>query len=480
MSPKKTFTLKNEKLGIQFLFFFLFPILSSGLSSAQTQETTIEIHAHSRPTALEDLKKNITTETTLARKLESAETIANSEENLIKALRSKVPTSCAEKELNLREAYLNFFRKNEKQINSLINTIRSGLKLQRSILEGYEQGIVEGAPLEIFNFNGQSDRSAIIAFEDLNSKGTLSRVEVPVKNLIRFVEKFEEEAKLLSDSPQEIHDFLKRYQSNLNLNDPNYFYLNLARAAKAYSGCEKQGCLNSVFKSSLNSSGFAVIASELFTGQGKQQFRILTSTELGFDPTYQTRFGSLLKPSDKLSPGASKNVTITLAQNFSEAFTQAKEDRYWEIIRKQQLTINQIPIDGYLRRLYFDRLRTPECSKPVYIFNPKTAPGPYQDYADKEVCKRVGFEILTATVTPTNGPKKDTVFQITSELQTEAGGKKGLASKNGFYDLVQNSGVGQCDDATFNLSYRCGCSPEIHRVSKHYKFGNSLSFTCDE
>lgn len=397
------------------------------------------------------------------------------EEKKIALILASPKDDCEADEARLRQQDVDFVKKNDKQIAEIIGRVKAGLKKQLSILKGFENGVATNEIQEEYLFNGSPEKSVFIEFTDINEKGESVQVRISTKNLIRYIRKFEAEAKAVKDDEASVNAFLAKYKNPANENNPEFFNLSLKTAIKAYSGC-RAGCLDSVFKVSYREEQ----KRELFVGSGKNIFRVRTTTTMGWSGLYNTQVGTQL-----ISGGADQqNVQLNIAQNFGESFEQAKEDDYWGVIRAQQLTINGIPVDGYLRRIYFDNLRRPECQKKVsYTFNPKSDAGPYLSYDDKELCTKFGLEILTASMKKTrnyNGSKSSvgSVFDLTASFKAAGDGKMSVSSSNGFYDMVSSSGVGSCDDVALDMTYRCGCERTTRSYNKAYKLGHSLTISC--
>ncbi len=405
------------------------------------------------------------------------------EQKKINEMRSQANDNCERDEIRVRQLDLDFYKKYEKQITEINDKVKKGLKKQAEILNGYREGKVEGIPSEEFNFNGKTESSAMIEFSDEDQDRNPITVRVPVKNLIRFIFKFEEEAShIKSNDDVAIDALLKKYNAPENARDPAYFNLTLDQATRAYAG-NPTGCLDSAFKISYRQEQ----ERELFVGSGKDQFRVSSYTILKQlkvydnkdDPTqfHTVSVGTLLRRDLQNQ----NNGKVTLSENFTEAFKEANEDRYWEVVRAQQLTLDGIPIDGLQRRIFYDQTRRYDC--PQYTFNEKSPPGPFLPYDQKTTCTKVGFDLLSAALTKTgnyNGRAAvGSTFNLTEGLKAEIDGRQRISARNGFHNLVVSSGIGNCDYVSLHMTYRCGCERVPRTYDKAYKMDQGISLSCD-
>jgi hypothetical protein len=441
--------------------------MMSPTARAQTQKVTdkliITVDTDSSDRPIERLKTGIST---VLKEMEE-----------IKTLLRTTTDDCQKEELRLRLLDAQFLQKNAKQIEDIIGFVQRGLKLQAALLQNFAQGVVEGEAMETFTYlNGETVNSAIIEFKD-DAEGKPVRRRIPLVSLVRYITLFEAEAAKTKDTKEAVEALMARFKDSKTQNDPAFFYMTLDQAVKAY-----QERLNSVIQRSsrlMNTRNLAI-------GSGKNLFRITTLTTLGYDPVYHTTVGSMLTGGAMLtnSQKSQNGVTLALVQNYGEALKQASENRYWEIIRGQQLTIDGIPVDGYLRRLYFDAMRSRECQRSSsYTFNGGSDPGPYMSYQDKVKCEKFGMEILAAVMEKTRDNKGKipvgTIFDLTAKMATAANGQSSISSPNGFYSMVSELGMGSCDDVRMRVSYRCGCEVRPREKDMHYKLGRTLGFGCD-
>jgi hypothetical protein len=470
----------NPETGKWHLSAFLFIAMTSigpiaPATRAQTQGTV------SNPSKKVRNQLNITVDTDSSdrpiERLKSSVSTVQKEIEEITGLLKTVTDDCQKEELRLRLLDAQFLRNNAKQIEDIIGFVQRGLKLQATLLQNFAQGLVEGEALETFTYpNGETVTSAIIEFKD-EEEGKPVRRRIPLVSLVRYIALFEAEAAKTKDTKEAADALIARFKDSHTQNDPAFFYMTLNQAVKAY-----QERLNSV----IQRSSRVMNTRNLVIGSGRSLFRITTLTTLGYDPVYRTTVGSMLTGGAMLtnSQKSQNGVTLALVQNYGEALKQASENRYWEIIRSQQLTIDGIPVDGYLRRMYFDAMRSRECQKGgTYTFNANSDPGPYLSYQNKVKCEKFGMEILAAVMEKTKHHDGKvpvgTIFDLTKKMATIANGQSSISSPNGFYSIVSELGMGSCDDVRMRVSYRCGCEARPREKDMHYKLGRTLGFGCD-
>ena len=370
----------------------------------------------------------------------------------------------------------NFLSKNGKQIEAMVNSVSQGLKLQLAILRGYEKGRAydsgpggENAPVDFTLPDGSVVHSSVISFDDVDESNHAVSKTIPISNLVKYIKKFEAAAASVPDRPADVDAFLKPYQDPKAQLSPDFYFMTLNQAQKAYAGCTTSGCLARDFQRSMNQQEGRVLS----LGTGKHAFLVTTVTTLGWQKEYGNYFGSALP----MTP--SNHMEINLEQSFTEAFQTAEEGAYWKMIRQQQLTLidpdtnESVPIDGYLRKVYFDRKQSSACRlKDMDSFDPNLPPGPAVSYREKKACTRVGINVVSASI-----QKKIMSWPITDYAKKWNGKKLAVDT---FYEAVAATGkVGSCDYVTLHFRYQCGCDPEIHELDPHYKIDRSVTITCD-
>lgn len=370
-------------------------------------------------------------------------------ENIRKARTTQAKNFCADEELNLRQRDAEFAKKHADQIEAIIRDIQGGLQRQRITLRGFENGVAEGAEVvEYINAQGKPDRSAMVEFSAYVDDGKEVRKKVPLKDVIRYVRKFEAEAAKVPEDAAAIEAFLDRYRKPSTQNDPAYFNMTLEQAMKAYTKL-----LGSVF----TATNSEMMGRQLVIGTGKHLFQVRTTTTLGFNPEYGTTVGSTLQAAK------AKRVRVELLQDFGVAFKVSEEGRYWDVIRQQQLTIDGIPVDGLKRREYFDGLRSPECVEKVkYSFNQKSEPGPFLSYAQKEECRDRGIEILSASVT-SGIDGDDAIFDFTQRVKTAADRQYSFQIDPKALSVPTSL---LKEDVVLKVRYRCGCDRRVKEAIK--------------
>ncbi len=401
-------------------------------------------------------------------RLETAKIALETELALVTGLMSKSPSFCDQEKLRLRLEDAQFLKKNADQIADIIGSVRKGLKYQLGLIRNFQNGLTEGYEAEDYtNADGQPDKSVMMEIKDFSESDATKTKKIAVKDLMKFIAKYEKDAKVLDEAALEA-----KYSDALNERKPEFFFMTLSQATSAY-----QNQLNSVFRRSNREEQ----SRNFVLGSGKNLFRLTTTTTLGWNGKYSTTVGTQLRKTNEVNP----KLSINLVQNFSEALEQAAEDKYWEVLRNQQLTIDGIPVDGYLRRVYFDAMRSVECQeREAFTFNEKSVPGPFQSYEDKDPCTKSGMELLTASVTKTHdwgggrGVRVGAVFDITAAIGGEANYKKRVSSADGFRRIITSLGMGNCDDVEFEATYRCGCSRRVIPFKVKYKLGGTISFGC--
>ena len=453
------------------MHFLILLSLIAGYSAHAQQKTqgevteTIDLYVHP------DAKNHATLS-----QIKKADSEVDLEKKEIKRLQENNPDDCDKQDLALREQDVNFYDKHKEQIDEIIGTIRKGLKVQLGLLQGYTKGEVTGFPSEtITTPDGKTQQSAVISYNDTDESGKTTARNISVSDLIAYIRKFEAEAKTVSDDQKDIDAFVAKYKDPKTQNDPKYFYMTLDQAVKAYAGCAGNGgCLNSAFQVSYHEEQGRV----LVTGSGKHMFRITTTTVLDWNQKYGTTVSTQLR--DKNS--AQTKVAVNMVQDFGEAMDLAAEGAYWKILRNQQLTIDGVPIDGYLRKIYFDMQRSNDCQKKkgFFTYNADSTPGPYLSYSEKTECKKFGLDILTGSVTKTYSyggtAPVGAVFDITKYIQDNANGKGDFSSD--FYAAVSSQGMGHCDDVRLRITYVCGCDREEKVFENVYKMGHPQTISC--
>jgi hypothetical protein len=437
---------------------------TSKSTTQSTHETTGKV----------DLSKVIPEEPKLKR-LEDGLSQADKEWNEVLKLINAPKSDCDKEEALLRKQDLEFLKNNHEQINEMISKVRKGLKKQKLLMRSYEKGLVEGELAEAYtNPQGEQDLSVMseVSTQDPVTGDTVIK-KIAVKDLFKYIQKFEKEALTTKDNEASVAALLKKYRDPQTQNDPAYFKMTLDQAIEVYS---KK--LSSVFHLSYRQEQ----KRELIIGSGKNIFRVLCTTVMGYSQQYKTMVGTQIGKTKQSVPS---NVELNLAQNFTEALAQAEEDKYWEVLRAQQLTIDGIPVDGLLRRIYFDSQRSKECQKlSSYTFNEGSSPGPYLSYDQKAPCTKYGIELLSANITLTrhyNGSAAvGSVFDFSQQLRSQANGQMSCGSENGFRDIVSSLGIGSCDDVRLQVSYRCGCSRDVKELNQHYKIGQKVAFSCEK
>ena len=381
--------------------------------------------------------------------IEKAKSQLVGEEAEIKKILETSTDDCAKEEARLRQQDVDFAKKNMVQMSEIIDTISKGLKTQKTILSNFENGIASDEPqVQAKNAHGVTETTSIISFDYTPETGQPIVKEVSLKDLVRYIRKFEAEAKTIPDSPAEIEKFLDRYRQEATEHDPEYFNMTLEQAKRAFS--ERMG---SVFQVSYTERYSRVLA----LGSGKNIFTVNNITRLGWDHKHGTVVGSGLRNAEDKS----KNIDVTMIQSFSDAYnTSMKESGYWDVIRGQKLTIDGIPIDGLERRKYFDALRSEKCQKTVYEFNEKSDSGPYLPYSDKTECSNVGIEILSASLESSTGDSSK-VFDFTAKLKPLTKGqyrfKLPAMADNVPASLLNNN-------TQLSVTYRCDCEKKSFQV----------------
>ena len=397
----------------------------------------------------------------------------------LEKLKKTQSDDCLTEEIKLREEDANFYETHKDQINSLIATIKKGLRVQTELLHGFEQGRATNNPEDFekyTNSKGMPDQSEYIEVKLSESPTDTAVKKIYVKDLIRYITKFETEAKTVSDDPKAVDAFVEQYRQAKTATDPNYFNMTLDQALKAYSGCVT-GCLESVFQISYHQQQ----KRSLTIGAGKHLFRLTTTTVLGVDPNYPgTKLGTLLNP--KVNDG-DLNTSVNLVQDFGEAMAVAAEDSYWKVIRDQQLTINGIPIDGYLRRVYFDNKRGVDCSS--YTFNENSTPGPFLSYDQKTECTKVGIQVQNVIIKKVGQGAQwcggggtapmGSIFEITEAVKKVADGQ--MNHTDDYNAIVQSLGIAHHDAIDLVINYTCGCNKhQLTFTAPNYKLSSSVTF----
>ena len=458
------------------MFLFLLLFFQSHLqpqSYAQQKGSevteTVDLYIHS------DAKK----QSTLTQIKKADEDLAKEKAELEKL---QTPTAdakkddCAEEELRIRKEDADFYETNKNQINDLVATVRKGLKVQAEILHGFEQGKATNDPEDFekyTNTDGKPDQSEYIEIKVAEGPADTAVKKIYVKDLIRYIKKFETEAKTVSDDPKAIDAFVEQYRQSKTATDPSYFNMTLDQALKAYAGCVN-GCLNSVFQVSYHQQQKRILS----VGAGKHMFRLTTTTVLGVDHKYpNAALGSQL--SQKRDSGDT-NLSVNMVQDFGEAMDLAAEDAYWKVIRDQQLTINGIPIDGYLRRVYFDEKRSLNC--PSYTFNENSTPGPFLSYDQKTECRKVGIQVQSASIQKVKewaevaGPAPvGSIFDLTEGVKRVANGQ--MNHTDDFNTIAQALGISHHDVVSISINYTCGCDKHVMTFTQaSYKLSGALTF----
>ena len=416
--------------------------------------------------------------------IKKADSEVDLEKKEIERLQKNNPDDCDQQDLTLRKKDVDFYDQHKEQIDEIIGSIRRGLKVQLSLLQGYEKGEVTNDEAEtVTDPDGRVYQSSVINFNEVNESGASVLHAVSVSNLIAYIHRFEAEAKKISDDPKDIDAFIKDYNAPTHNGvptekDPKYFFMTLDQAVKAYAGCtgDGGGCLNSVFKVSYHEQQGRVFTK----GSGKHIFRVTTTTLLGWNQKYGTTVSTQLRDKN----ATQMKVDVNMVHDFGEAMDLAAEDAYWKILRSQQLTIDGIPIDGYLRKVYFDMQRSNDCQrkKGFFTYNADSTAGPFLRYEEKAKCTKYGLDILSGSMTKTenwNGTAPvGSVFDITKYLQDRANGKATFASD--LYASISSQGMGNDDDVKLRIIYFCGCDREEKVYEKVMKTIAIQAISCPE
>lgn len=420
------------------------------------------------------------------------------EEKEIDDLLKKNPSDCDKDELYWRTKNLEWTKKHLKQTDDVIATVRRGLKAQLGLLKQYENGEAEGQPDNVFADyvdphgnvvkdpkTGQNLRSAYISFADTDEAGKPITKMIALRDLISYIHDFEAAAdkwvKHSGDDKNSVDQFLRTYQDKDTAKNPKFYNMTLDDAIKAYStACAMNGtgCLNSVFQVSYKEEQKRTLQ----IGSGIHIFQIKTTTVLGYQPEYNNYMGTQLR-----SNNSDKNrVEVNYIQDFGKAMALAEEDAYWKIIQTQQLTINdedgEVPIDGYLRNIYFDSKRRKDCMRDKsYTFNSDSPPGPFQSYKEKTICTKHGIQIQSASVTELanyggSTAKVNSIYDITDYVKSRATSQSSY--QDTFYAAVTGQGIGSCDTVEVRVIYRCACMPDDIEFKQHHKIDQAFAFSC--
>jgi hypothetical protein len=387
--------------------------------------------------------------------------------------------SCLIEELKIRKANNDFLIQNQKQISEIVGSIQQGFYEQLKILKGYQNGTVAGAPLETLpNAEGKMDSSAVIRLlkKDQTTEPDSYQV-ILVKDLMKYIKKFEAAAQS-ANTDKEITALLTEFDASATETDPAYYKMTLTQATHAYQK------LGTMFQRSLSvekSRSFEI-------GTGKNIFRISTTTTLGWNPKYQGWVKSQLVKDKNQIQNQTETTRISWVQNWGDAFRQMEENQYWKIIQEQQLTVAHlnpstseivsIPIDGLLRREYFESTRSVACldQNGRYEFIKHYFAGPNLPYDQKEICKRKGIKVLTAALVKDNG--NGLSFAITEELGKLAD-QKIVYNSTGIYNLFPTAHLRSCDYIELQINYECDCGKKMPPFKEHYKADRGFTLSCN-
>jgi len=398
------------------------------------------------------------------------------------ALKKCTPqTPCDQAEIDARKANAQFVLNYQDDVQNLGAAFTKVFNEQVRKLRLYSQGTVDDA------------NNATVSIMVPNPYGELVPKDVSVKDLFRFIAKYEVDA-ANAHSQQEIEDLKTKYEKEDNLESDAFFHYTLPRAKLALLA------LNDSFRTSVDQSK----TFEFNTVDGKDAFQVVTIFRASMDGNKNIVSSELL-PKDQ-------PAELRFSQTVSNSFNAPTADRFWKAVADNRITMNGVLIDGQQRRIALDKKystepcgQTPEMSFPN---NPK--PGldvPYSQ-VKREACPH-WMRIISATmyrhsfpgytqgaqtnyevIDPSNfnaygtfsmgwqpgWPARITritpIVNVTDHMQTlfekSNGGTRGKASTAEFTELNQYIPAGTwAGDVILDVRYKCGCN-EFHMIT-HFK-----------
>jgi hypothetical protein len=374
---------------------------------------------------------------------------------------------CEKDELKARIQSAEFLKTHAQQIQEILDQVAESKRTAKGILLGVKRGRVDPCTPETYlDSRGVEDTSCILVIQDLTEGQKLQEKRVPIKALYQYIEKYESEVAKLSGDKKKISALVAQLRRPERATDPDWFGLTLDQALSAYLGP-----LNTFFEAG---SERAMYAYRLILGPLTSVFSISTKTRLGFDPKYRNFVSSKL-----LKPGESANASIATELGFGEFLEELEEGRVWESIRRSQITLSGVPLDGKLRQEHFESMRTLECRVTKgYVFSDSIPPGPFVSEAEKEPCRFTHqIHILQSSLRYRYSDSK-TPIDTTTWLREEMAGRDSVYSPNGFRGYITSQGFGSCADVELFIRYVCGCGPIIQEKSLKFKVGSPVSFGC--
>lgn len=380
---------------------------------------------------------------------------------------------CAQEELTVRQKDVDFVKQHGDQIQDIANQLKvTGTKISRFLREAGEGRIGSQKQEEYTNATGEKDRSAMIRFEETGADGEPRTKVIAVKDLIRFIQKYEAEIQALPDADDAaaVDNVMKKFNDPKNESNPEYFNMTLAQAARAFSRN-----LNSVL--ALEQSGLVTYSLQI--GKGRQLFQVGSTISLGQSVKYRTQVGMLSLKGASSGISFVESVRACIERN-------RNEDQYWSVIRSQQITIDGVPIDGGLRRQFFEQLRSEKCRAKTYTFDTsKTSPGPWVSFDSRTPCDKKGIQISSATFQKNadykvgSTVKRGHTVNVTDLLAAEANNSESYRTKGTLGDVLSSTGLGYNDGGVLTVRYRCACEAKDREFSHHYKLSMTISIGCN-
>jgi len=303
-------------------------------------------------------------------------------------------TPCDQAEIDARQANAEFVLNHKDDVQNLGAAFTKVFNEQVRKLRLYAQGTIDDAT------------DANVSIMVPNPYGELVPKDVSVKDLFRFIAKYEAEA-ANAHSQQEIEALKTKYEKEDNLESDEFFHYTLPRAKSALLA------LNDSFRTSVDQSKTFAFA----TKDDKDAFQVVTIFRASMDGN-KNIVSSELIPKDR-------PAELVFSQTVTNSFNAPTADRFWKAVADNRITMNGTLIDGTQRRIALDKkFSTGPCGMtPELTFPTEPKPGldvPYNQMT-RDVCPP-WMRVISATMYRhdfNNVPGRDHVYISNSELRSQ-------------------------------------------------------------